>query len=477
VAYILDEFSTNSFADSFDGLALLPDSWRAQFEKHQPQAFFCESAWSGADSARRPWQGKIYASRNFKSENRGILIDILAHCQKHGIPTIFWNKEDPTHYGDRVHDFVKTAAMFDHVFTSAAECVQRYRDDYGVQNVDALPFATNPRLFNPIEVAPRSDAVIFAGSWYANHKERSIQMRQILDNLRADGHELEIFDRYHGDSDPLHQWPEVYQPFLRPAVAHDQVAAVYKRSRFGLNFNTVTQSRTMFARRVFELMSSNTLVLSNYSAGMEDFFGDDVIFCDRTPHRLRDMSSDEIDAMRDRNLHRVLANHTYRHRWEEMLTRIGVPFQAAEPAITAAIVIQGRDDALRAITWFQKEADPARDRLLLLISDTVSGLETATLYQDFNRFGVSVTAMRHAYTHPIEGHQAPLGTQHYLHADIADLPRAGWLRRSRLHLAYAPTAAIFPAGPTDASQPSPAARTVLTSVTASDAVDAPILRL
>ncbi|OZO45849.1 hypothetical protein CGU37_27150, partial [Pseudomonas fluorescens] len=172
-AVILDEFSANSFDDSFDGVHLHPERWRDQFEAHRPEVFFCESAWSGRDSKLRPWKGKIYASKNFPRENRGILLEILEHCRANKIPTVFWNKEDPTHYTDRVHDFVKTAANFDHVFTTAEECVASYKADYGLKSVHALPFATNPGLFNPIEAAPRSEAVVFAGSWYANHIERS----------------------------------------------------------------------------------------------------------------------------------------------------------------------------------------------------------------------------------------------------------------------------------------------------------------
>ena len=53
---------------------------------------------------------------------------------------------------------------------------------------------------------------------------------------------------------------------------------VYKESEFGLNFNTVTDSNTMFARRVFELMASNTVVLSNYSKGVYRLFKDNVLY-------------------------------------------------------------------------------------------------------------------------------------------------------------------------------------------------------
>ncbi|SFO37414.1 Spore maturation protein CgeB [Roseovarius lutimaris] len=442
---VLDEFSTNSFADAFHNTALLPDHWRAQFEEARPQIFFCESAWSGADSQQRPWKGKIYASTNFPKENRGILLEILAHCRKKGIPTVFWNKEDPTHYSDRIHDFVKTATEFDHVFTTAVECVERYKADYGLKSVHALPFATNPALFNPIDTGSRSDAVTFAGSWYANHLERSEHMHDILRGLRAAGYDLEIYNRYHGDGDPLHAWPSEYTPFVRPAVPHDQIADAYKSSRLALNINTVTQSRTMFARRVFELMSCNTLVLSNYSVGVEDMFGSDVIFCDSDPQRLATLSGDDIDAIRERNLTQVLAHHTYRHRWEEILTRIGFAHRPAAEDICVVWPVHKLGDAEIALGWFQQEADLSRDQLLLMAMDAMEPLEIATLYEKFNRYGITVTSLHHAETLAIEGRYAPVETDHIALIEPEALPPPGWLARARLHLQYAAGMVIEPA--------------------------------
>ncbi len=446
VATILDEFSSNSYGSCFQGVALHPDSWREQFETYRPEIFFCESAWSGPDSKLRPWKGKIYASKNFPKENRSVLLEIIAYCRKKGIPTVFWNKEDPTHYPDRVHDFVKTATEFDHVFTSAWECVPKYKGDYGLRSVHALPFATNPALFNPIETTVRTDVVTFAGSWYANHRERSEDMHRILRDLRATGFGLEIYDRYHGDDDPLHKWPEEYTPYLHPAVPHDQVAAIYKRSRLALNINTVTQSRTMFARRAFELMSSNTLVLSNYSVGMEEMFGQDVIFCDRETGRLGALTTDDINAMRERNLQLVLSKHTYRHRWEELLTAIRFRFRTATEAVTVVWPVKSLEDARAGATWFQQEADLSRDQLLLLALDEMPPLHIATLYETFNRFGIVATSLRHAEDLLIEERYAPVETSHVALIRHNNPPENGWLARARTHLQYVKDMPISPSG-------------------------------
>ena len=437
VALIADEFTYNSFKDEFNAIVLEPDSWRAQFEAAQPDIFFCESAWSGIDPKRRPWKGKIYASVNFARENRTILLEILAYCRQKGIPTLFWNKEDPTHYPDRKHDFVKTAALFDYVFTSAAECVAQYKQDYGLKHVFALPFATNPRLFNPLQSAERSNKVVFAGSWYANHVERSKVMEQILDSLIANGYEPEIYDRYYGDPDPLHIWPEKYLPFIKPGQPHDQMPAVYKSSQLGLNFNTVTESSTMFARRVFELMSSNTLVVSNYAKGVAEMFGDLVVFADKDPGRLGRLSEAERDLIREQALQLVLTEHTYAKRWRYMLQCIGFEVKPDNEGVTLVSRIANDNDAMASISYFEQYfGRNSSCRLLLVVSAKVPDIDVAAFYQQYNRFGITVTSESFMQKHALDGKYQPVETPYFMLFNPTNAPAAYWLEKAKLHLSY-----------------------------------------
>ncbi|MEJ1121096.1 glycosyltransferase [Phyllobacterium sp. CCNWLW109] len=438
VATILDEFSHGSFEGEFQSIPIEPDNWRELFDKHKPQVFFCESAWSGKDSKRRPWKGKIYSSVNFKTENRGALLEVLAYCSANKIPTVFWNKEDPAHYEDKIHNFVETAKLFDFVFTTAEECVESYRQDHGCKNVYALPFATQPRLFNPIEPTnPRSSEVVFAGSWYNVHRERAQLMEHVFDRLLADGQTLKIYDRHFGGTDPNHHFPEKYQQYLNPPIPHENLAQVYKSSRYGLNFNTVTTSDSMFARRVFELMSSNTLVLSNYSVGMEKMFGDCVIFLDREPERLSSLSSADIDRLREKALTLVLGKHTYKHRWEYILSKAGIQYKEEDNTTTIICTVADREEAQAALDFFSmQQAIVPETRLLLYLSDAIPDDEVALYYQTFNRFGVTVTARsfiqryRSASYHPVD-------TRNFLIVQPGSFPKKEWLKHALLHLEYA----------------------------------------
>ncbi|WP_370244189.1 CgeB family protein [Alteromonas abrolhosensis] len=437
VALITDEFTYNSFKSEFKPIIVEPSNWKAKFDSEKPDIFFCESAWSGVDSVKRPWKGKVYASKNFTKENRIELLSILEYCRKNNIPSVFWNKEDPTHYTDRTHDFVKTAQEFDFVFTSAEECVEKYKKDLGLENVFALPFATNPTLFNPLLTKPRSNKVVFAGSWYANHEERSRVMEQVLDSLITAGYEPEIYDRYYGDTDPLHIWPEKYQAFIKPGQPHDQMPAVYKSSVIGLNFNTVTDSSTMFARRVFELMSSNTLVVSNYAKGVEEMFGDLVVFADKDPARLASLQTIDIDTIREQALTLVLREHTYAKRWRYMLDCIGYKTEPDEKGITFVSRIASDKDAMASISYFEQHYSRMPNaKLLLLVSRTVDDVSVAHFYQTYNRFGITVTSESFVQKHAIKGSFQPIETPFFMYFDVSNMPDPKWADKALLHSSY-----------------------------------------
>lgn len=348
VAMIADEFTYNSFKFECNALPIEPSSWQKVFEENDIDMFFCESAWSGTDSVKRPWKGQVYCSENFKNENRGVLLTILEYCKKSKIPTVFWNKEDPTHYPDKIHNFVDTALKFDHIFTTDRDCVERYKKEHGHKSVHLLMFATQPRLFNPIEKYNRTDEIIFAGSWYNQHPTRCVEMGSILDNIIESQYNLKIYDRQSENNDPNHVFPERFEKYLNPCLKHDEIEIAYKSSEYALNVNTVTNSDTMFARRVFELMSSNTLVLSNYSKGMQELFGEDVVFIDGE----KEIDLKDSDKKRINCLYKVLKHHTYRERFCEILKKSGINYNEEDDSVAIIYRISNIDDAEKVYNHF-----------------------------------------------------------------------------------------------------------------------------
>lgn len=395
VAFIVDEFTYNSFKYECDAIVLTPSNWREEMAKHQPDLLFCESAWSGTDSVKRPWKGRIYGSTNFPKENRTDLFEIVEYCNNQDIPTVFWNKEDPTHFNDRIHDFVDTATRFDYVFTTAQECVNLYRDEYGIKNVDVLPFATQPRLFNPAGGKQRSSAVTFAGAWYANHEKRCVDTAAIFDIVLGSGKELRIFDRFHGNGDELHEFPEKYRRFTMPPLAHDNVASAYKMSDFGININTVVDSPTMFARRVFELASCNTMIISNPAEGLSTFFDDEILIInadDDYAENVEKLRSFDSESIKQAALVKVLSEHTYRHRFAKVLESVGIDYSPINRKISLVCRIRNADEAKAAVTCANRLGDIV-ESVVLLVSDEVEATYVPELYQDYNKFGVRVVSL------------------------------------------------------------------------------------
>ncbi|RKR18686.1 CgeB family protein [Arthrobacter oryzae] len=444
VAIICDEFTYNSFKYEFDPIVLDPATWQQQLEEERPDLFLCESAWSGVDSRTRPWKGRIYASSNFAHENRREVLDILEWCRAESVPTVFWNKEDPTHYPDRVHDFVDTAVKFDHVFTTDRNCVEKYRDDYGHPSVHCLPFATQPKLFNPIGGSSRTDEVVFAGSWYANHQDRSAEMLAIFRQIMATGRKIKIFDRFFGSSDELHIFPSELLPYTVPAVSHAELASVYKSSIFGLNINTVTGSSTMFARRVFELMSSNTLVLSNDFAAAEEFFGDTLAIVGRDRSALVGLTPDEIERKRDSALHNVLEHHTYRARFEQILDVVGSSYQRPDDRLTVVYPVVNAAEASAALSSFSGFSSVARG-VLLLLSPAIPDEEVRSLYSEFNKYGATVVSVALALRQGVLP-ESLIPTTHFvvLAPDTQVTPED--IRRAKLHTAYVDSPIVLGSG-------------------------------
>lgn len=393
VAVILDEFSYKSFEPEFDAVVLTPENWRDELTSKRPDLFLCESAWSGVDSSRRDWKGQIYSSTNFSAENRTALLGILEYCKRNSIPTVFWNKEDPTHFDDAVHNFVDTAIRFDHIFTTDSDCVSKYREKYGHKSVHSLPFAVQPRLFNPIPHQSRSQDLVFAGGWYGNHLERCDDMHRIFESALSSGRELKIYDRFYGTDDELHMFPEAYAMYTLPPVPYDEMPSVYKESELGLTINTVTDSCTMFARRIFELMACNTYVVSNYSRGVEELFGNNVTFADVNPRELTELSDREIDSRRRRNLELVLREHTYRQRFKKIVDVVGLKYKPDQSDYTIISRVCTESECLAAISAFEEYA-PRPSRLLLLVGDEVAGTTSARIFQNFNKNNVLVLDSR-----------------------------------------------------------------------------------
>lgn len=359
VAAVMDEFTQACFEPECQLTPLGIDTWKAQMDACQPHLLLVESAWKGY---RGEWEKKVPQCSNE-------LHELVAYCRARGIPTAFWNKEDPVHYAL----FLRAASLFDVVFTTDMDRIKAYREDLGHSRVHLLPFAAQPRVHNPIERYPRKDAFCFAGSYYAKYPERRADFDMLVDAALA-FRPVDIFDRNHGSGDPGLGFPERYQPMIRGSLPFAEIDRAYKGYRYAITINTVKQSQSMFARRAFELLACNTLTISNYSRGLRTMLGELVPSAgDAGPlrERLADLLSDEQRLRRFRlaGLRKVLSEHTYAHRLAWLAGRtLGERLQADRAHVLALAHVADQAEVEAALRVFDAQRWPEK-RLVLVAAE------------------------------------------------------------------------------------------------------------
>ncbi|MCC3282470.1 glycosyltransferase family protein [Arthrobacter caoxuetaonis] len=319
-AVILDDFSLLAFGYEWKQILLSRRKWAEQLADERPDLLFVESAWSGNNGE---WKHQLTGTNGPSADLRAL----VAACRDMGIPTVFWNKEDPPHYGD----FLETARLFDYVFTSDSNRLPSYRKDLGHDRVAVLQFAAQPVIHNPVR--PRHGwhqrDVAFAGMYFAHkYPERREQMDILLGAAQDAGAKmpkgLEIFAR-HGDTDPNYRFPAPYDERVVGSLTYDRMLTAYKAFKVFLNVNSVVDSPSMCARRIFEITAAGTTVVSTPSAALTQLWEPEEQFIVET----REEAAHTLTALvrnpelSGRQLHlaqrRIWAEHTYAHRAETIL--------------------------------------------------------------------------------------------------------------------------------------------------------------
>lgn len=312
VACVMDRFTLDSYAPECNLLEVTPKGWKSEIGSFKPDLLFIESSWQGKNGL---WYRKIAnGSKEF--------FEMASYCQEQNIPIVFWNKEDPV-YTDT---FMVVARMADVVFTTDIDCIKKYKDTLKHDNVFLLHFAAQPKVHNPIEKYDRKDKFCFAGAYYHRYKKRAEVFDKFSEIFIKDKG-FDIYDRNYKNALPEHAFPSEYNPYILGKLDPSEIDIAYKGYNYGVNMNSIDQSQTMFARRVFEMLASNTVTVGNYSRGVKNFFGD-LTICTNDDETLRQYlkryCSDEITYRKYRlfGLRNVLSQHLYEDRFAYVIEKV-----------------------------------------------------------------------------------------------------------------------------------------------------------
>lgn len=358
VACILDELTSECLSHEVNMIKLTRENWQEQLEKTKPDFLLVESCWRGNDGN---WGTLTKGSGGGKK-----LGGLLRYCKEQAIPTVFWNKEDPPHYDK----FGVVAALFDVAITTDINMVPNYKKDFGI-TAHALSFAAQPKIHNPALGVVRLDKAVFAGSYYSEREGRCNDFHDIVADLEAVGVGYDIYDRNHMSGIERFQYPDRYAANIIGKLPPEELWKVNNGYKYQINLNSVTDSSTMFARRVYESLASGTPVISNASKGVSELFGDLVIMNDTNgsiADKVRELenSGEKYKSLAKAGVRRIMREHTYSHRIKEICDLIGIEVALDQPEITAIATANSSSDVEKAKSIFWDQTYPNKKLFISL---------------------------------------------------------------------------------------------------------------
>ncbi|MGO0577030.1 glycosyltransferase [Ornithinimicrobium panacihumi] len=271
VAVVADEFTTTTLAAEVSVTELDRDGWGDQLDRVRPHLVLIESAWANSS----PWHRGI---GYYSDEEHADFRALIDSCRASGIPTVFWNKEDPVHF----NRFLRAAVECDHIFTTDADMIPAYLSAATrAKTASALPFYAAPTIHNPLPAStPFRGGASYAGTFYGErYPKRSKELAKLLDTAAPFG--LTIYDRQADSPDSPYRFPPHLQPYVMGGLPYGQVLDAYKSHIANLNVNSVADSPSMFSRRVVEVAASGAVILSAAGRGITETFGDALACSDQ----------------------------------------------------------------------------------------------------------------------------------------------------------------------------------------------------
>lgn len=278
----------------------------------------------------------------------------------HNHPVIFWNREDPNHFGP----FLSDAQYADVICTSAEECVVQYMASLPGKQVICTPMAVAPEIYNsdtsPERFWGREFDIVFVGNRYGDRTVRTSGDVRVLfaaiEWAREHGKKMGVFGLPTGPYSwhNIHPvWPDSdgQEPFLDPDECKEpnpdyhgvyqgrrtrrlEAADVYRNAKVALSVASNEDSITMVPNRVVQIAGTGTILIAHKSIATEHLLDGHVLISDsmgKTKQFLDDIfldlghyeaQEDYLKRMEMAKQH-TLSNHTFKHRLISILQAVG----------------------------------------------------------------------------------------------------------------------------------------------------------
>ncbi|MDD2368822.1 MAG: glycosyltransferase [Sulfuricurvum sp.] len=322
IALIADELTDKCLQYEADIFYITPLNYKLLLYFFKPDFLFVESAWHGK---RNAWKFKIASYPEYPKRNNKALQKVVAYAKNLNIPTVFWNKEDGVHF----ERFIESAKLFDHILTVDENCIPLYQANVPEKvTVNSMMFAVQTSIHYPTKGFKYPKAC-FLGSYSHHIHNRRRQWQDIL--FQASSHiGLDVYDRNSKRKAAHYRFPKMPGLQVFASVPHEQTAKIYRDYMISLNINTIEDSKTMFSRRLIEILACGGIAVTNPSPAVEKYFKD---YCyvvnnadeaDKLLERFKNGPTKEDYARALAGSKYVLEHHTWSHRLNDICKIIGL---------------------------------------------------------------------------------------------------------------------------------------------------------
>jgi hypothetical protein len=272
IATVTDYFTTDCLSVECQIKCLTRHNYRDIIRNWKPDLVFVESAFHGVSGH---WRYELARQPKWLRWTRPkAIFQLVNFARSQGVPTVFWNKDDGVFF----EAFIDVARAFDHVFTTDIACIEQYRQHLlPGTSLDVLMMPYQPRFHYFDGFRFRHREACFTGSYYCRIlQERRRFLNMLFDASGRAKTKVNVFDRNHDRLSRYFDFRYPRLPYLHihPKIPYRETAKVYKSYVLSLNVNSVTDSETMFSRRLLEILACGGIAVTNSSRAVDRHFGD-----------------------------------------------------------------------------------------------------------------------------------------------------------------------------------------------------------
>ena len=265
IALISDDLTRTCLEPEVNLFNITPWNYKIGLKYWKPDFLLVESAWNGYLFS---WKGKIASYP--QNQNKNTLNKVVRYARELGIKCVFWNKEDGVHF----ERFISSASLFDFILTVDSNCISKYKEriKHDVK-VGTLMFAVQSQIHGFKGFKYQYKKANFVGSYNKLQHGKRREWQDIMFTASKD-FGLDIYDRRSSSWSNNYQYPDFPFATIKKKVSHHKTGDIYRNYIASLNVNSVTNSPTMFSRRLIEVIGCGRLVITNPSPAVDNYFKD-----------------------------------------------------------------------------------------------------------------------------------------------------------------------------------------------------------